>query len=245
MSLKVAILGKGRMGQLVHDVLKDHSFTFAGFITENSKPKDVEKMNVDVVIDFSLPHALQEWLPEIVASRSALITGTTGLSTLQQEEILAASNRIAILQATNFSLGISVMNTLTSMTSKQIGSLSSIEIIEKHHDQKIDAPSGTAITLADQIIGGVNNRKMHWHLGAKESGRKDSDQIVMHSLRGGHIVGEHEVLFIMDNEIVSIKHTALNRRIFAEGAVFCTSFIERAKPGLYRIEHVLNKAIYE
>lgn len=238
-SYSVAVLGKGRMGQLVAEELRAGPHKFAGFITEETKASDVENMNVEAVIDFSIPEALEEWLPEILKSGAGLITGTTGLSKNQQESLEQAAGAIPVLQASNFSIGVSRVKTLVRMLSASIGNKCEIELIEKHHNQKVDAPSGTAIDLAENALEELGNN-WKWSAEYPLRGKRPENVLQIHALRGGNITGEHEILFILPDEVISIKHTALNRNIFAQGAVHCLEFIGAKDNGFYSIEDTFN-----
>lgn len=241
-SFAVAVLGKGRMGQLVAEELRSGPHKFAGFISEETKPADVENMQVDVVVDFSIPEALEEWLPEIIKSKAGLITGTTGLNDEQQKMLETAADKITVLQASNFSIGVSRMKAIVRMLSASIGSQCEIELIEKHHNQKVDAPSGTAIDLAENALGELNE-SWKWSADYPVRGKRPDNVIQMHALRGGNITGEHEMLFILPNEVISVKHTALNRKIFAQGAVHSLEFVMGKSNGFYSLEDTFNASI--
>ncbi|HKK89674.1 MAG TPA: 4-hydroxy-tetrahydrodipicolinate reductase [Saprospiraceae bacterium] len=235
----VAVLGKGRMGQLVAEQLRSGPHQFAGFITEETNPSDVENMQVDVVVDFSIPEALEAWLPEIINSKAGLITGTTGLNDEQQKMLEKAADKISVLQASNFSIGVSRMKALVRMLSASIGPQCEIELIEKHHNQKVDAPSGTAIELADNALDELG-ADWKWSADYPVRGKRPDHVIQIHALRGGNITGEHEMLFILPDEVISVRHTALNRKIFAQGAVHSLEFILGKSNGFYSLEDTFN-----
>lgn len=239
MNFSVAVLGKGRMGHLVADELQSGPHQFAGFITEETKAIEVEKIQVDAVVDFSIPEALDTWLPEITKSGARLITGTTGLSSDQQKRLEQAAQNIPIIQASNFSLGISRIKALVRMMSASIGNKCEIELIEKHHNQKVDAPSGTAIDLAENALDELEPG-WKWSADYPVRGKRAQKVIQIHAIRGGNITGEHEMLFVLPNEVISIKHSALNRKIFAQGALHCLEFVMSKDKGFYSLEDTFN-----
>lgn len=237
----ILILGlSGRMGQLIQEAAIEQGHTVVGGITD--KVNDLSTTNPDIIIDFSTPEALMSALPEISERKIPLIVGTTGCSDAQLEELKRISETSPVMYSTNYSIGVNVLFELARLGAKQLKNKSEVEIVEKHHRYKKDSPSGTAVTLGE-IIAEANNttlaeKQMNGRSG-NENERKD--EIAFHALRGGNIVGDHSVQFILENEIVEIRHEALNRKIFADGAVSAIPFMIEKDKGFYHISDSLKQ----
>ena len=152
--------------------------------------------------------------------------------------ITELSKKVAVLKATNFSLGIAVLNHLTKEASKYLKADFDIEIVEKHHNQKVDAPSGTAKTLFDTL-----NENSEFKMVTNREGKREANEIGIVSLRGGNLNGEHSVYFFGKNETIELKHEATSRDIFASGMLKCAKLIIGVKPGLYTMNEILFKEI--
>ncbi len=191
------------------------------------------KESADVIIDFSHPSALSDLLSFAKAKNLPLVLATTGFSKSQIEEINKASSVIPVFFTFNMSLGINVLTALSKRAAQILGSDFDIEIIEKHHNQKLDAPSGTALMLAN-AINELNGDKMQYEFD-RHSRRmtRPTNEIGIHSVRGGTIVGEHEVIFAGKDETITLTHSAASRDIFAVGAVKAAMFICGKNAGLY------------
>lgn len=196
------------------------------------------KEDVDVIIDFSNVEALTDVLKYGIVRNVPMVIASTGLGDMEFDEIKKASMYIPIIQSGNMSLGI---NTLINIVEKVAASLNSfdVEIIEKHHRYKVDAPSGTAQMLVNAVKSGKGdiNNLVHGREG-NETKRQEGD-LGVHSIRGGTIVGEHSVIFAGEDEVVEIKHTASSKRIFANGALKAAEFIVTKTKGLYTMEDVI------
>lgn len=190
----------------------------------------LEKPNV--IIDFSVPEATISILPFVIENKIPLVVATTGFSEKQQKQILDASSFIPIFQSANMSYEITLISRIVSQLSQELEN-TDIEIIETHHNRKKDAPSGTALFLADSI-NKSNNWEYHYELNRSEkSEKRDKKEIGFSSVRGGNIVGKHQVIFFSENETLEIKHTAYSRTIFAEGALKAAEFIIKQNCGYY------------
>lgn len=233
----VYILGKGRMGKLVFDLLENSSNYFGKWL-EYDEGNDIPKNAI--VVDFSGPGLLMNVIPKLYENNCKLISGTTGFSDEQWSELISYGERMPILHATNFSIGIAMMNKLASMLSQWIGSESEIDIMEKHHKHKVDAPSGTALTLAERVSASMDKKTASFGYHYPRKGKRNPEQIQMHAIRSSQIIGEHEISFGLESEIISVKHTALKRSVFAEGAINCIPFIEKKSKGFYDIEDALD-----
>lgn len=196
----------------------------------------------DVLIDFSHPSVLDTLIDWAVKNNVPCVIATTGLSGLNQEKLKQAAHTIPVFYSANMSLGVNVIIDIVKRMSKILEDKYDIEIIEKHHNQKIDAPSGTALAIAD-AINTVLSMKHDYIFDRHSRRRKRSkDEIGIHAVRGGTIVGEHSVIYAGNDEIIEIKHTALSKAIFAEGALKAARYISQLqnKPGLYNMQDMLN-----
>jgi 4-hydroxy-tetrahydrodipicolinate reductase len=205
-------------------------------VFEDLSACDVE---ADVVIDFSSPKALGRLLEAALAHKLPVVIATTGLSEDDQERVAAAAQKIPIFKSANMSLGINLLSELAQKAASVFGERFDIEIVERHHNQKKDAPSGTALLLADAInevfLGG--KRYVHGREGRNEL-RRGAD-IGIHAVRAGTIVGEHEVIFAGKDEIVELHHRAASRQVFALGALQAARFIKTKPPGLYSMKEMI------
>lgn len=187
----------------------------------------------DVLIDFSHPSALTGALQYALEHRIPAVIATTGLSPEQVEEVKKAAGQIPVFYSGNMSLGISLITELARKAAAVLGGDFDIEIIEKHHNQKIDAPSGTALMLADALSEALDYEPKYVYERHSVRKKREKEEIGISSIRGGTIVGEHEILFAGRDEMVSISHTAMSKEIFAVGAVNAGLFLLRKAPGLY------------
>ena len=201
---------------------------------------DINKVNGgDVIIDFSHPSCLNSLLEYAVTTKTPIVVATTGLSDADIENVKSASKAVPVFFTFNMSLGINLLVELSKTASKVLGDRFDIEIIEKHHNQKIDAPSGTAIMLAN-AINEVNDGKYVYEYNRQAKREKrDAKEIGIHAIRGGNIVGEHEVIFAGHDEVISLSHSAGSKEVFAAGAVNAAVFISGNTPGLYDMKDLI------
>ncbi len=193
------------------------------------------KGSADVIIDFSHPSALTPLLAYAVEHHTPAVVATTGLSEEQVAELGEASKQVPVFFTGNMSLGINLLLELAKKATAVLGSGFDVEIVEKHHNQKIDAPSGTALMLAD-AVGSVMEAEPHYMYDRHSQRKKrEKNEIGIHSVRGGTIVGEHEVIFAGRDEIVTLSHTALSKEVFATGSVNAALFLTGKQPGLYNM----------
>lgn len=194
----------------------------------------------DVIIDFSHPSCLDSLLEYAVTTKTPIVVATTGLSDADIENVKSASKAVPVFFTFNMSLGINLLVELSKTASKVLGERFDIEIIEKHHNQKIDAPSGTAIMIAN-AINEVNHGKYVYEYNRQAKREKrDAKEIGIHAIRGGNIVGEHEVIFAGHDEVISLSHSAGSKEVFASGAVNAAIFISNVKPGLYDMKDLIS-----
>lgn len=192
----------------------------------------------DLVIDFSLPRATLSLLEEAARQQKAVLIGTTGFDQQQRDYIQQLAKSIPVLLAPNTSVGVNSTLALLSMAAKMLGKQADIEIIESHHKHKIDAPSGTAIrmgqTMAEAMGKNFDDLKVTESRFEKRSRQKG--EIGLSVIRAGEIIGEHKVMFALDNEVISIEHKAQNRHCFAEGAVAAACWLAGQSPGFYSMQ---------
>ncbi len=194
----------------------------------------------DVIVDFSHHSAIPSLLNYAMSTDTPIVVCTTGHTLDELELMRAASKKIAVFHSGNMSIGINLLMALCKKASEILGDSFDVEIIEKHHNKKLDAPSGTALMLADTVKSTRDTTEYVYdrHSVCKE---REASEIGIHSVRGGTIVGEHEVLFAGNNELISIKHTAMSREIFATGAVRAAKFLVGKPSGMYDMSNVINE----
>jgi 4-hydroxy-tetrahydrodipicolinate reductase len=252
---KVIISGcNGKMGQVVTDLCNTDAEiqVVAGFDVNPEKRNDypvyADPMefpgSADCIIDFSHPNALTGLLSYCKKSGCGIVLATTGYSEAQLAEIQAASEEIRIFKSANMSLGINVLLALVRQAAKVLGSTSDIEIVEKHHNRKLDAPSGTALMIADAAASALPYEPDYTFERHSVRQKRGQTEIGISSVRGGTIVGEHEILFAGTDEVLEIKHTAYSRDIFATGAVKAAAYIGAlSAPGLYNMENLVSEVL--
>ncbi len=215
------------------DIKADSATTFPVY----SKPSDFQG-KADVIIDFSHPSSLTSILDYAVKSRTPIVVCTTGLSEEQKGEIAEASKSVAVFYSANMSVGISLITKLAKEAMAALGEDFDIEIVEAHHNRKLDAPSGTALAIA----GSLNENNSHDFVYERQSKRqkREKSEIGIHSVRGGTIVGEHTVIFAGKDEVIEIKHSAASREIFATGAIRAAEFLAGKSAGMYSMSDVVS-----
>jgi len=195
----------------------------------------------DVLIDFTRPEGTLAHLDACAAAGKAMVIGTTGFSAAQLARIKDASTRIAIVLSPNFAVGVNVVFRLAETAAAALGDAYDVEIIEAHHRQKVDAPSGTALMLGNLVAGalGRNLGEVAAHGRAGDVGARPAKEIGFHSIRGGDIVGEHTVVFAGTGERVEIAVRSQSRATYATGALRAAQFLQGKKNGLYDMKDVL------
>jgi len=264
MSTRIAITGAyGRMGRaLAETILSYPDVTLSAAITraEHSgiKPDctqfmkqtldtilttDTERAiaSAEVIIDFTRPEATMDYLDVCLDMHKPLVIGTTGLNETQKAQVIRASNSIPIVMAPNMSIGINLLASLVRTAARALKEGYDIEIIEAHHRHKVDAPSGTALFLAETAAAAVNrNLDNEAVFGRKgHTGPRPISQIGFSVIRGGDIVGDHTVLFAGEGERLELTHKASNRQTFAQGAIRAALFIAHHDAGLYDMQDVI------
>lgn len=198
---------------------------------------DVE---ADAIIDFSHVSCIDSLLAYSVEKQIPVIVCTTGLSAEQDEAVKKASKKVAVLKSANMSLGINTLMELLKTAAKALAPAGyDMEIVEKHHNQKLDAPSGTAIALADSINEAMDHAYEYKYDRSQERKKRDKMEIGIQAVRGGNIVGEHEVLFCGTDEVITFKHTAYSKAIFGKGAIEAAKFLAGKPAGFYDMGDVI------
>ena len=249
--VKVILHGcNGKMGQVINGICaEDSSIEIVAGIDvydgiDNPYPvfKQITDCQTpaDVIVDFSNAKAVDALLDYSIQKRIPVVLCTTGLSELQLAKVQKTSEQIAILKSANMSLGI---NTLLDLLKKAVQVLApagfDMEIVEKHHNQKLDAPSGTALALADCMNDALEQSYEYKYDRSKQRQKRAKNEIGIASVRGGNIVGEHEVIFAGTDEVITFRHTAHSKAVFAKGAVEAAKFLAGKKAGMYDMADVI------
>ncbi|MBQ6660500.1 MAG: 4-hydroxy-tetrahydrodipicolinate reductase [Lachnospiraceae bacterium] len=240
----------GHMGRVISELVMqdENAEVVAGIdlvVPEDSKypvyPSFSEvKEDADVLIDFSTPKILSALLAEGKKRNMPLVLCTTGYTKEQVAEIEAASKELPIVRSANMSLGVNVLIRLVQEAAKTLAAEGfDIEIVEKHHRLKKDAPSGTALAIADAINAALPQAKDYVFDRSTRSEQRPRDEIGISAVRGGTIVGDHDVLFCGTDEVITISHTAYSKAIFGKGAVAAAKYLAGQKPGLYTMKDVI------
>lgn len=194
----------------------------------------------DVIIDFSIPSALDSILTYAKEKKIPAVLCSTGYTDDQNRKIEETSETVAMFRSGNMSLGINLISELAKTAAKVLGQSFDIEIVEAHHNLKLDAPSGTAIMLEKAVEEGLDYTPELTYDRHDRSQKRDKHEIGMHSIRGGTIVGEHEVIFAGNDEIIKISHMALSKNVFAVGAVNAAVYMKNKTTGMYNMNDVIN-----
>lgn len=238
----------GQMGQVLEEVLLENSVNIVarvdrtGVLTKNGLEileniKDF-KGRADIVIDFSHPSSLPDLLDFSKVTNTGLVVATTGLDNPSLKSMEDAAKETKIFHSSNMSLGINLLLDLVNKAASVLDGYD-IEILEAHHNKKIDSPSGTAYMIANSINKAFDNEKVYT-FGRHSNSQKRSDQeIGIHAIRGGTVVGEHTSLFLGEDEILEIKHSAHSKKVFAKGALAASKFLLEQGNGLYTMDDLI------
>ena len=249
--VKIILHGcNGRMGQVISELAKadEHLTVVAGVDPYDDGHNDYPvypsleacEVKADVVVDFSNPSGTEDMLEQCIRKKLPLVLCTTGLKDDQLEKVMEASSKIALLRSANMSLGVNLLMELLGKAATVLAEEGfDIEIVEKHHRHKLDAPSGTAIALADTINEALDQKFVYETNRAAKREERPNDVIGISAVRGGTITGEHEVIFAGMDEVISFTHTAYSRDIFGKGALAAAKFLAGKKPGLYNMSDVI------
>ncbi len=251
--IKILLSGcNGRMGRAITEICTKNPETVVAagvdVFTEQKHDYPVYDSfsavseSVDVVIDFSNPKALPGLLEFCIAKKLPVVICTTGYSDDELALIEKASKEIPVFRSGNMSLGINVLMMLAKRAARILGESFDVEIIERHHNQKLDAPSGTAIMIAESIEEVLPYQAERVYDRHSYRAKRGYNEIGIHSLRGGTIVGEHEAIFAGRDEVIEIKHTAQSREVFASGAVKAAIFLSGCnRAGKYSMDDIVSQ----
>lgn len=249
--LKIALSGcNGRMGRVITDICskKENMKIIAGFDLYTEKLADYPVFAdpfeftgaCDVIIDFSNVSLTDQLLAYCIKTRTPVVICTTGHNAEQLARIREASQQIPVFRSGNMSVGINLMMELLRKCASVLGEGFDVEIIEQHHNQKVDAPSGTALMLADAVREALPYDAEYVYDRHERREKRPAHEIGIHSIRGGTIVGEHSVMFCGRDEIIEIRHSARSREVFAVGAVDAAAYLAaQTQPGMYDMSDVI------
>lgn len=246
--MKVIINGyNGTMGQvLTKCVADDEELELVAGISP--KHHDVDGFNTyssfadvkedsDVVIDFSNPLALDGILEYCLKTKTPVVLATTGYNDEEMEKIHEAAKQIPVFLSFNMSLGVNILLKLVKEAAKNLANFD-IEIIEKHHNKKVDSPSGTAVMIANAVKE-IREQSEFIYGRHGRTGKRQQNEVGIHAVRGGTIVGEHSAIFAGNDEILEINHSARSKNVFAEGAIAAAKYLVNQKPGFYNMDDML------
>jgi 4-hydroxy-tetrahydrodipicolinate reductase len=237
--VRVLLIGSaGRMGQAILDVAKGDVTTDIVGLCDEGDSLEPAISHCDVVVDFSHADATDGICHAVTERKKALVVGTTGHSPAQRLGIEQCAKSVPLVLASNFSVGVNALFWLTRKAAEMLGPDFDLEIVEMHHRMKKDAPSGTAVTLAD-ILKSQHKIDSMRHGREGNVGERTASEIGIHSIRGGDVVGDHTVIFARAGERLELTHRATSRTTFAKGALRAAHWIVGRSPGLYSMEDVL------
>lgn len=240
----------GHMGQVISDIVeKDPDAEIVAGIDiadqgKNSYPVftdiDACQTEADAIIDFSSAKATDKLLEYSAARQIPVVLCSTGLSEEQLAKVEETSRKVAVLKSANMSLGINTLLKLVQDAARVLAAAGfDMEIVEKHHRLKVDAPSGTALALADSLNEAMDNKYHYVYDRSQKREKRDDKEIGISAVRGGTIVGEHEVIFAGQDEVIEFKHTAYSKAIFGKGAVEAAKFLAGKSAGRYDMSDVI------
>lgn len=248
--MKIILSGcHGAMGKKVVELINsmDSIEIIAGVDYQNSLDMTFDvypdfkscSIKADAIIDFSHFSVINDLIDYALQTRTPAVICTTGLDEETNLRLKKASEKVAIFKSGNMSLGINLLMKLAQMSTKFLEDSFDIEIIEKHHNKKIDAPSGTALMLADCIKKASKKDRTYNYGRQGNNAKRKLDEIGIHSIRGGSIVGQHDILFAGIDETIELKHTAQSKKVFAKGAITAAMFIQNKQPGYYNMNDII------
>lgn len=240
----------GAMGQVISNIVKKQEdiTIVAGIDMVNNKQNDYPvfqtledcTVEADVIVDFASAKAAEHLLDYCGAHQMPVVLCTTGLSEEQIAKVSETAKQTAVLRSANMSVGVNLLLKLVQEAAKTLAAADfDIEIVEKHHNQKVDAPSGTALALADSINEAMDLSYHYKYDRSAERVQRDKKEIGIQAVRGGSIVGEHDVIFAGQDEVVTFSHTAYSKAIFGKGAVQAAKFLAGKPAGLYNMSDVI------
>lgn len=240
----------GKMGRVITGLIRDDDAieivagvdTYTGTANDYPVFESIEACDVeaDVVIDFSNASAVDHLLDYCAKKKLPVVLCTTGLSEEQLRKVEETAEQTAVLKSANMSLGINLLLKLLQNAAKVLGPAGfDIELVERHHNQKVDAPSGTALALADSVNEALDNQYTYVFDRSQVRQKRGEKEIGISAVRGGTIVGDHEVIFAGADEVIEFKHTAYSKAVFGKGAVEAAKFLAGKKAGKYDMSDVI------
>ncbi len=240
----------GKMGHVVADIVaqRQDMYVCAGVDIKNDNTYDFPvyekiadvKEKPDVIIDFSSSAAVDALLDYCESSKVPVVLCSTGLSEEQTERISEISKKTAVLKSANMSLGVNfLLKVLGEISPLLFEAGYDVEIVEKHHNQKLDAPSGTALAMADAINQSCDERYEYIFDRSERRQKRDKKELGISAVRGGTIVGDHDVIFAGLDEVITLSHRAYSKSVFAKGAVSAAAFLTKKEPGMYDMSDVI------
>jgi 4-hydroxy-tetrahydrodipicolinate reductase len=238
----------GKMGKIISELASSSStISIVAGVDKNSSNlnypcyNNINECNddIDVILDFSRPAALDSLCKYSKEKNIPIVFCTTGYTEEDLSKINSLSSEVAVFHSANMSIGINIVNNILKTISNMLYKDFDIEIIEKHHNQKVDSPSGTALLLANTIKDSIKD-ETSFVKGRDGIGKRDHKEIGIHAIRGGNIIGDHEIIFAGKGECIEIKHTAISREVFAVGALKACEYIYKKESGLYSMDDVVN-----
>ena len=196
-------------------------------------------LDADVVIDFSSPAALDDILAYAAEKKCRLVLATTGYTPEQEKRVEYAANEVPVFRASNMSLGVNLLGNLAKEAAKFLGEDYDIEIVETHHNRKLDSPSGTALTLANEINSVRDNSLVYTYGRHEVKHRREANEIGIHAVRGGTVVGKHEIMFLGTGEVITLMHESENKEVFVRGALRAAKFLMDKQSGLYDMTSII------
>lgn len=248
--IKIILSGcNGKMGKVISNLVQSsNEFCISSGIDKNLSSDSFYPIfsNIldagvegDVILDFSRPDSLDNLLTYAKTKNLPLVLCTTGYSEEDLTKINNASKEIPIFRSANMSIGINILNNILNNISAFLYKDFDIEIIEKHHNQKVDSPSGTALLLGNTIKASIDEETKYVH-GREGLAKRQHKEIGMHAVRGGSIIGDHEIIFAGQGEVIELKHSAISRDVFAIGALKACGFMYKKGNGLYNMDDVIS-----
>ena len=249
--IKVLMFGcNGQMGRVISDLVQDmDDMVIAAGVDAFKRGNegypvfdslDACDVDVDVIVDFSAAAAVDQVIDYALAHRIPLVECTTGLSQDQLDRLEECSRQTAVLRSANMSLGVNTLLKLVGVAAKVLArSGFDMEIVEKHHRRKLDAPSGTALALADAIQEALEEDYEYVYNRSDRRMQRPAGEIGISAVRGGSIVGEHDVIFAGTDEVLELRHTAYSRAIFGKGAIAAAKFLAEQEAGMYTMKDVI------
>lgn len=240
----------GAMGRMIRDIVKDDSGAEIVAGVDVAEGEDAGfpvfrsildcEVEADAIIDFSTPKILSDLLAYSMEKKIPVVLCTTGYTEEQLAQIEAASEKTAVLKSANMSLGINTLLKLVQDAAKVFATEGfDVEIVEKHHNRKLDAPSGTALALADSVNEAMGNPYEYVYDRSQRRQKRDKKELGISAVRGGTIVGEHEVIFAGRDEVITFSHTAYSKAVFGKGAVSAAKFLKGKTTGRYEMADVI------